>query len=47
MSYTITNIRRGKGERSHLIYANVVDQDGKLCVSALLDYCVTWVKENV
>ena len=45
--YTITNIRRGKGERCNLIYANVVDQDGKLCVSALLDYCVNWVKENI
>lgn len=46
-TYSIVKIRRGKGARSGIIYANVENQKGELCVSATLEYCTDWVKENV
>ena len=42
--YSITNIRRGNGHRTHIVYATVVDAlTGELQVSATLEYCVAWV----
>jgi hypothetical protein len=34
-NYHITNIRRGKGARSHLIYANLMDGDTLLMCATL------------
>jgi len=35
----ITKIERGKGERKKFVYAEIRSKDGKLLVSASLDYC--------
>jgi hypothetical protein len=42
---TITNIHRGKGNRSKVIYATIVDSKGFTIVSADLDYCVQRMKD--
>lgn len=34
----IVDIKRGKGSRSHTLYAKVVDKDGGLLIAATLDY---------
>jgi hypothetical protein len=34
----IRRIRRGEGQRDQYIYAELVDADGKLLISATLDY---------
>jgi len=44
---TIVNIRRGKGNRSHFIYANLVDKDGNIIISATLDYIETAIAERL
>ena len=36
----IVNIRFGKENRSHILYANLVDKDGGLLIAATLDYIV-------
>lgn len=36
--YTITNIRRGKNERRHVIYAELRDEKNELVISATLQY---------
>jgi hypothetical protein len=45
--YSIVNIRRGKGARAKYIYANIVDQNGQLFVSATLEYCYEWVMNQI
>ena len=35
---TITNIRNGKGRRQNIVYADLVDRDGVLIISATLPY---------
>ena len=44
---SITNIRRGTGDKSQWIYANLVDKDGKLLISATLDYITECLKERL
>jgi hypothetical protein len=34
----IVNIRRGKGNRNHIIYANLVNAKGETMISADLNY---------
>lgn len=36
----IVNIHRGAGPRARFIYAELVDADGKLLISATLEYIV-------
>ncbi len=43
----ITNIRRGKGDRSQYIYAQIRDKNNELLVAATLDYCVDALKERL
>lgn len=35
----IVDIRPGKGERAHILYAKIVDARGVLLVNATLEYC--------
>ena len=35
---TITHIRNGKGRRQNIVYADLVDRDGVLIISATLSY---------
>lgn len=42
---SITNIRRGKGDRNVYVYAEIITANGELLVSALLDYCVERMEE--
>jgi hypothetical protein len=44
---TITNVRRGKGTRSNIIYANLVAADGELLIAATLDYIVEALAERM
>lgn len=44
---TITNIRRGKGERVKYIYAKLVDKNGNLLINADLDYIVEKISERL
>jgi hypothetical protein len=43
---TIVNIHRGKASdnRSHIIYANLIDDKGQLVISATLDYIIDTIK---
>jgi hypothetical protein len=34
----IVNIKRGKGSRSHIIYATLISKRGDLLISATLEY---------
>lgn len=43
--YTITNIRRGKNERQHIIYAELRDEQGELVIAATLDYIHDRIRE--
>ncbi len=43
----IVNIRRGRGDRKHFIYASIVDKEGGLLVSATLEYCVKALEERL
>ena len=43
----IVNIRRGKGPRADIIYAQVVDKNGNLLISATLDYITAALKQRV
>jgi len=45
MKYTITNIRKGKGNRSHTLYAQLRDENNELVISATLDYVVMALKD--
>jgi hypothetical protein len=38
---TLANVHRGKGERAHYVYGDLVAEDGRLLVSATLDYLGT------
>lgn len=49
----IVSIQQGKNERSHITYAQIRSDDGRLLVSATLEYCVermkdaaTWIRDN-
>jgi hypothetical protein len=45
--YEIVNIRRGTGDRSIYLYADVIEAESReLYVSAEFDYCVRWVRLN-
>jgi hypothetical protein len=44
---TIVNIRRGKGERSIYIYAELRSSSGQLLVSATLDYILKILDERL
>jgi len=41
--WNITNIHRGKGNRRHIIYAELCDNKNELVISATLDY----IKERI
>jgi len=43
----ITNFRRGKGNRSHIIYCNLVDKDGVVLIHADLDYICHALHERI
>lgn len=43
----ITNFRRGKGERGHIIYCNLVDKDGVVLICASLDYICEALHERI
>jgi hypothetical protein len=43
----IVDIRRGSGERSHLIYAQLVNDKDELLISATLDYIVEALAERI
>lgn len=43
----INGIHRGKGSRSHIIYARLIDGNGQTLVSATLDYIVKVLKERM
>lgn len=43
----ITNIKRGKGERSCYIYATLVNEKGEILISATLDYIVDTLTERL
>ncbi len=43
----INGIRRGKGNRSHIIYARLVDGNGQTLVSATLDHIVKVLEERM
>lgn len=45
--YQITNLRFSVGQAGGVLYGQVVDLDGKLCVSANLDFCVKWIKNEM
>ena len=47
MKYSIVNIRKGKGNRSNIIYAKLVDENGELIISATLDYIIERLKEMI
>jgi hypothetical protein len=44
---SIVNIRRGTDDKSQWVYANLVDKDGKLLISATLDYIIERLKERL
>lgn len=46
LEYKIVDIRTDS-RRPGIIYANIIDENGGLCVSATLDYCVTWIRREV
>lgn len=43
----IVNIRRGSGKRSHLIYAELVNDKDELLIGATLDYIVKALAERI
>jgi hypothetical protein len=43
----ISNIRRGKANRSHIVYANLRNKDGTLIISATLDYITKELERGV
>jgi hypothetical protein len=43
----ITDIRRGKGSRSHIIYARLVNGKGETLISATLDFIVEALKHRM
>jgi hypothetical protein len=45
----ITDIRRGSSSknRSHIIYARLVDANGELLISATLDYILDAIKSHL
>ena len=43
----VVNIRRGKGVRASVVYANLVDKNGNLLISATLDYIMTALKQRL
>lgn len=43
----ICNIRRGKGNRQHILYAEIRSEDGELLVAASLEYCVMWINRYI
>jgi len=43
----IVNIRRGKGRRENIIYAQLRSADGELLMSATLDHIVSSLKLNL
>jgi hypothetical protein len=38
-------IHRGQGNRFQFIYANIIDKNGNILVSADLDYCMDRMKD--
>jgi len=44
---TITNIHRGSKGRDMHIYATLVDSEGKVLISATLDYILEALKERL
>ena len=46
--YHIIKIHSGRGNRSHIVYGQIVRADtGELCVAATLEYCIQWLKKNL
>jgi len=45
--WNITNIRRGKGTRRHIIYAELRDNNNGLVISATLDYIEQRIRELI
>lgn len=43
----IIGIRRGEGDRSSILYARLVDQQGQLLISATLDYIMCALKARL
>jgi hypothetical protein len=44
-TYTIKNIRKGTGDRSHIVYAQLYDEYNDLVISATLSYIMERLKE--
>jgi hypothetical protein len=45
VNYTLKT-RSGKGTHRDSVYGEIRDQDGELCVSATLEYCLNWLAER-
>jgi len=45
--YKIQNIHQGTGNRSHIIYAQIVNQHGEVIASADIDYICERIKELI
>jgi hypothetical protein len=43
----VVDIRRGRGARTGIVYAKLVDKDGNLLISATLDYITSALKQRV
>jgi hypothetical protein len=43
----VVDIRRGRGARTGIVYAKLVDKDGNLLISGTLDYIVSALKQRV
>lgn len=41
--YSVVNIHIGEGDRRDWTYASIVNLNGKLVVSASLQYCYEWL----
>ena len=44
---TIANIRRGNGDKFRWVYANLLDPDGALLISATLEYIVARISSEI
>lgn len=45
--WRITNIRCGKDERSHIVYAELHDDTGALVISATLEHIVQRIRDSI
>ena len=45
LEYQIVNVCT-VARKPGVIYASVTDSQGHVCVTATLDYCVGWIKQN-